>query len=104
MKLTSLTISTILTLIVINSVQASQEKLYTEKKYPYNLLLTRSDSVKIIYTNNKEYINCKVEVNWKNEMVTSLKTRVSKLKFNKEPLASCLPREQAKIILAKTFE
>jgi len=98
-------LSLILSILLLNSpVQASQEKLYSAKKYPYNLLLSKTDSVKIIYTKNKEGIDCKVEINWQNEVMTTQQTRVSKLEFNKEPLATCLPRKKAKIILAKTFE
>ncbi|MCJ8318043.1 MAG: hypothetical protein MJK12_00310 [Colwellia sp.] len=104
MKHTSLFTAFILTLLLSNSIQASQDKLYTAKKYPYNLLLSRTDTVKIIYSENKEKVDCKVEINWENEMITSKQTRVSKRDFINEPLASCLPRENAKNILAKTFE
>lgn len=104
MKYTYLITIIILTLLLTSSAQASQDKIYTAKKYPYNLLLSRTDSVKIIYSDTKDQIKCKVAINWKNGMITSKQAVVSKVAFNKEPLASCLPREKAKHILAKTFE
>ncbi|MFT5755848.1 MAG: hypothetical protein ACI9LM_000560 [Alteromonadaceae bacterium] len=96
--------SVLLILLLSSAVQADQETLYSSKSYPYNLLLSRTESVKIIYIKDKDKINCKVEVSWKNKMITTLQARVSKIAFNKGPLASCLPREKAKNILAKTFE
>jgi len=108
MKNTTLLISITLTLILLltlnSSVQANQDKLYSAKLHPYNLLLSRTETVKIIYSENKEEIHCKVEVNWKNEQVTSEQVSVNKVAFNKEPLASCLSREKAKNILARTFD
>jgi hypothetical protein len=99
------TITLFLMILALNStVQASQEKRYSAKKYPYDLLLTRTDSVKIIYNLEKKEISCKVEVNWKDKQITSMQARVTEMEFSKEPLASCLPREKAKNILAKTFE
>ena len=100
----SITLALLFTSIVNSSVKASEDKLYTQKKHPYDLLLARTDTVKIIYTEDKEQVNCKVEVNWKNEQITSEQVSVNKVAFNKEPLASCLSREKAKNILAKTFD
>jgi hypothetical protein len=104
MNLKSTLIAIIITILTISSAQANEEKLYTKKKYPYNLLLKKTDSVKIIYTESKNKINCKVEINWKGESITSKESRISKVKFVEEPLASCLARDKAKSILAKTFE
>ncbi|MEW6991242.1 hypothetical protein AADZ91_11175 [Colwelliaceae bacterium 6441] len=104
MKIEITTLLLTSTLLMSNAIQASQEKLYTAKKYPYNLLISRTQSVKIIYTDEQENINCKVAVNWQNKTLTSVNKRVKKQDFIKEPLASCLARNNAKDILSKTFE
>jgi hypothetical protein len=78
MKKTTLYKRFLLILLLSSSVQADQKTLYNSKSYPYNSLLSRTKSIKIIYIENMNDINCKVEVNWQNEIVTTAKSRVSK--------------------------
>ncbi|WJG07989.1 hypothetical protein [Aliiglaciecola sp. LCG003] len=79
-------------------------KLFTGKGYPYNLLLSRGGSVKIIYTEEQQGINCRVIANIQGQSVSSDQNVVQKSDFERSPLASCLPREVAKHWLAKTFD
>ncbi len=80
------------------------EQLTTAIGYPYKLLINRTDTVKIIYSENNENINCKVIVSWNAQEVQTSSTKITKEKFNDKPLASCLPRKKAKEILSRTFE
>ena len=79
------------------------EKLTSAMGYPYKLLINRSDSVKITYSENNNKINCKVVVRWHEQEMHAKPKQVSKEKFNEKPLASCLDRNKAKEILAQTF-
>lgn len=79
------------------------EKIYTQKGYPYEGLVNRSEAVTIFYTENVDNINCRVEVSqngkvWRGEKhSTNIKT------FTKKPLRACLNRVDAKKLLAQTF-
>lgn len=78
-------------------------KVYTQKGYPYEDLVNRSEEVTIFYTESVENISCRVEVSqngqiWRGEeRSTSLKT------FTQKPLRACLKRVDAKKLLADTF-
>lgn len=87
-----------------NSKTTNYEKLTSAMGYPYKLLIKRSDSIKIIYSESSDNINCKVIINWNEQEVQTLSKQVTKEKFNDKPLASCLARKEAKVILARTFE
>jgi len=82
----------------------SYEKLTSTMGYPYKLLIDRSDSVKIIYSESSDMINCKVTVRWSEQEIHAQPKQVSKEKFDEKPLASCLDRTKAKAILARTFQ
>lgn len=90
-------------LLSSNQLQAEELQLYSTMGHPYKLLITRSDKVKIIYSEKDEKINCRVEVNWQADTFSTSIVQVSKKRFTTKPLASCLPRQQAKIMLANTF-
>lgn len=104
----ALSISKLLILITVyllssNQIQAAELQLYSTMGHPYNLLIARSDEVKIIYTEKDETIKCRVEVNWQTDTFATSMVEVSKKKFTTKPLASCLPRQQAKTMLENTF-
>jgi hypothetical protein len=72
------------------------------ESYPYNLLVQRTDQVKIIYKGDKE-ISCRVEIQ-KGEQRWSGDSQVVTVKeFEQSPLKQCLNRTFAKEILASTF-
>lgn len=83
--------------------QASFEQLHSTSGYPYDMLINRSETVKIFYTVNKQGIECSVklkrsDLNWSSQSVV-----VDKEKFELEPLVSCLSRKLAKQWLSETF-
>ena len=100
-------------LLVITSAQASfasaaiqpTETVYSGKGYPYKLLIDRAESINIIYSEDSlGNIQCSVKaVVAGQELLTSEKV-ADKAKFKQKPLASCLSRQKAKELLAKTFD
>ena len=96
-----LTITTLLT--ISSNSMAEYKKVYSEQGYPYKLLINHSESVKIFYRETQQGVTCRVTVNWDNKMAKSDEQNVSQQQFIQAPLASCLPRKDAKAILAKTF-
>jgi hypothetical protein len=72
--------------------------------YPYKLLINRTDIIKIIYSESDDNISCKVIISWNEQELQTSLTHITKEQFNKKPLASCLPRKEAKVILARTFD
>lgn len=103
MKLITFFTFYLIVLISITPVEANTNKLFTEQGYPYDLLIKRTNEVKIIYSENERYVNCRVELNWQDQKMTTQSIKVEQVKFNEKPFATCLPRAQAKTILAKTF-
>jgi len=103
MKQLQLTLFILLTILSTLPVQANTNKLFTEQGYPYNLLIKRTDEIKIIYSEKGDLVNCRIELNWQKQKTTTKNITVNRFNFNKKPFASCLPREQAKMMLAKTF-
>jgi len=97
---------TIISILVLPTahVKAELSKLYSNKGYPYNLLISRTDSIKIIYSEKEESIHCRVEINWGNNKLVSNEVQTESKTFDDMPLASCLTRKQAKTILASTFD
>jgi hypothetical protein len=67
------------------------------------LLVNRIDTVKIIYTINKQEVKCSVALKDSKVNEQSAAVIVSKADFDEKPLASCLARDQAKQWLSKTF-
>ena len=96
---------TLLSILILPTqvVHAEYDTIYSTKGYPYDLLISRTEAIKIIYSVNDEDIHCKVVINWNKNNITSPVVQVSKNKFEHMPLASCLTRKQAKTILASTF-
>lgn len=79
------------------------EVKYSNKGYPYNLLIERAKSLKISYSEKHKSVNCKVMFNHNGETLISDKVSTSANDFELTPLASCLNRQQAMQWLAKTF-
>ncbi|MGS2721595.1 hypothetical protein [Paraglaciecola aestuariivivens] len=104
MKYILITASLITTLSTISVAQAKLNKIYSNQNYPYKQLIHRSESVKLIYSENQASITCKVAVQHKENLHQTAPLEVSKQKFSAAPLASCLPRQQAKALLASTFK
>lgn len=88
---------------IFGSANAETNMLYTEKGYPYKDLVNRSNEVKIIYSENKSKVVCRVEVDMNGTVWQSPSNDVTKTRFEQTPLSSCLPRERAKQILASSF-
>jgi len=87
-----------------STVQAAEGKLTSAMGYPYKLLINRANSIKIIYSENSNNIDCKVVFNWNDQKLVSQSMLVSRENFKDEPLASCLTREKAKSMLKVTFQ
>ena len=79
-----------------------QDEVNSVEVYPYNLLVQRTDQIKVIYQGEQQ-ITCRVEI-LKGELQWSGDTQVVKVdKFKQNPLRYCLDRDHAKQILASTF-
>lgn len=91
------------TLVPQDAAPLSLNKLYSDAGYPYNMLLERADSMKIIYTIKAQEVTCSVLLENGDAPQESPKVIVSKKHFNEEPLANCLLRVKAKQWLAATF-
>ena len=83
---------------------ANVEKVFTEQGYPYKQLVQRSDTVKLIYSQDGHNVTCKVAIEHKGQASTTPKQTISAAKFADKPLASCLKRDAAKSLLAMTFK
>lgn len=84
-------------------VTAQANMLYTEQGYPYTPLVKRVEEVKIFYSEKQERVSCRAEINHAQQQWQSDWIEVKADDFAKRPLASCLPRKQAKRILASTY-
>lgn len=98
------------TLMISSTVNAEKskvtpyEQLTSAMGYPYKLLINRTDIIKIIYSESDDNISCKVIISWNEQELQTSLTHITKEQFNKKPLANCLPRKEAKVILARTFD
>lgn len=107
----------IVTLFFSHFSQAIEGYVYSSKGYPYKNLIDKADGVKVYYQEDEvattslkafstnassqdDIINCRVEVNWQGKVLKTESFRVKAGKFEKEPLATCLPRGIAKQYLA----
>lgn len=87
-----------------NVVEHVVEKAYSSKGYPYKNLIHRSKTIKIFYRQEQANIHCRVEVALNDSTVTASTVReIDQQAFADTPLSSCLPRDQAKRLLAQTF-
>jgi len=100
----SIPLSVIGSLFVAMTIHANDQiKLYSEAGYPYKNLIHKAESVKILYTEKDQTISCRVKVSLTSNTTTSQTTLVPRKQFNAKPLASCLPRAQAKKLLAFAY-
>lgn len=88
---------------LISNANAQLEQVYSEKGYPYKDVISRTNEVKIIYTEKSQVVACKVLISLEDGIYESTQKDVSKKAFDNAPLASCLARSEAKSVLAKTF-
>ena len=79
------------------------EKLFSYSGYPYDMLLNRAEVIKIYYTVKGEEVTCSVSMRDKGLNIKSGPKVVSVVKFDSKPLASCLPRKDAKKWLSRIF-
>jgi len=79
------------------------EEIYTQKGYPYEGLVNRSEEVTIFYTRGADNINCRVEVSQNGQIWKGEERNPNLKEFTQKPLRSCLNREDAKKLLANTF-
>ncbi|KGJ95729.1 hypothetical protein [Thalassotalea sp. ND16A] len=86
------------------SLQADQDNRFVENDRMNMALLSNTGGVKIFYREDGGEINCRVEFLWNQETVEYAMVRVSKIAFSKQPLTSCLAKEDAKQLLLSTFE
>lgn len=97
-------IALMLSTIVSATSIATEFKYYTDNQYPYNRLIARADTIKIIYSEKQENVQCRVSIEWKELHQESTQMLVDKKQFEEAPLTNCLPRALAKSILSKTFD
>lgn len=100
-----LTLASILLFTSTNSLAELNhtEKVYTQKGYPYEGLVDRSEQVTIFYTKGADNISCRVEVSQDGQIWQGEERNTSLKKFTLKPLRACIDREEAKKLLAKTF-
>jgi hypothetical protein len=101
----ALSVASILLFASTNSLAElnQSEKLYTEKGYPYEGLVARSEQVRIFYTESTNNVSCRVEVSQKGQLWVSEQRSASLKSFTQKPLRACLNRVDAKKLLADTF-
>ncbi|GAA6186474.1 MULTISPECIES: hypothetical protein [Alteromonadaceae] len=98
-------ITLVLLSLNLNAKNSEQlETKYSNQGYPYKMLIDRSDSIKILFTEKSESVRCAVRFNQGDIEQQTTYLDVNKTDFKKQPLVSCLPRFQAKAWLKRTFE
>lgn len=104
-------ISTAIILLVVSlgngpalAAKNTLEKLYSYAGYPYQDLVRRATLVKIVYSQHGDEMTCRAEVTQNEQIWRGQVTSAKRQNFIAEPLRSCLNREEAKILLKKTFE
>ncbi|REL35935.1 hypothetical protein [Thalassotalea euphylliae] len=82
------------------------EKVYSHQGYPYKQLISRANEVKLSFTETESNstVTCRVLVQLNNQLFESAQVSVTQQAFAEKPLASCLDRQQAKKLLAASFE
>jgi hypothetical protein len=71
--------------------------------YPYEQLIDRVDSIKIIFSESEGVITCSASIEYKNQEIVSKPVKVLKNRFKVKPLKACLNTKQARKWLAKTL-
>ena len=82
----------------------TQQVLFSSQGYPYKNLLSKTDLIKIIYTQEQDNVECSVELELDDLHLKSQSRTTSKDKFTQAPLASCLKRKQAKMWLKAIYQ
>ncbi len=84
--------------------QAVQDKQFVGNDSMNEALLSNTSAVKIFYSEGGGGINCRVEFQWNDETVEYAMVRVSKVQFSKQPLTSCLVKDEPNLIARNTFD
>jgi hypothetical protein len=71
--------------------------------YPYEQLINRVDSLKIIFSESENIITCSASMEYKNQEILSKPVKVLKNRFKVRPLKACLTTKQARSWLATTL-
>ncbi|REL24397.1 hypothetical protein [Thalassotalea euphylliae] len=103
---TLLILLSIATSLLAASHNSKLEKVYSHQGYPYKQLINRANKVKLSFTEAKlnSTVTCRVLVQLNNQLFESAQVSVTQQAFTEKPLASCLDRQQAKKLLAASFE
>lgn len=81
----------------------TQEMMYTSAGYPYDRLVKRTDSVKLIYTERDNIVDCRAIISKVDQIWSGFTQTVTEKEFQKARLSSCLSRKEAKSILRETL-
>lgn len=97
-------ITLILLFYGLNNVLANEVKQLTHENtagYPYEQLIARADSIKILFSESEEIITCSAALEYKNQAIVSEPVKVLKNRFKVRPFKACLNTTQARKWLAK---
>jgi hypothetical protein len=81
--------------------QQQAQTIETAEGFPYKNLIMKADKVELIYTDNSDSITCRVNVFNKELTYRGKAKTISINKFKKVPMAACLTRPVAKLLLKK---
>lgn len=80
-----------------------QQEIFSKQGYPYNILLRKTNSIKIHYVESAQNINCYVNLEFDGKKEKTAVLSISKKAFLTASLKNCLRRNKAKEILKATF-
>lgn len=81
------------------AISTPESKIMTDEGYPYKQLIAKSSLVKIKYRESHDRINCHLVITTKAHTFISEQETVTKKRFKKYPMASCMKRSDAKQLL-----
>lgn len=86
-----------------NATDVNEDTFLTVEDYPYDYLVRLSDKVLIHYSDVKEGVKCRTEVQHKGETWSSNYVIVETYKFRKDAFRACYKRSEAKASLTRVF-
>ncbi|WP_448555854.1 hypothetical protein [Thalassotalea montiporae] len=103
---TLLVLLSITTSLLASPNDSKLEKIYSHQGYPYKQLINRANEVKLSFTETElnSTVTCHVLVQLNNQLFESEQVSIPQQAFAEKPLASCLDRQQAKKLLAASFD
>lgn len=72
--------------------------------YPYEQLIDRVKSIKILFSESEGVITCSASIEYNSQEIVSKPVKVLKNRFKVRPLKACLNTNQARKWLAKTLQ